>query len=70
MTYAQVAQLAGSPRAYRAVRNILSKNFDPDISCHRVKRPNGGLGSYNRGRSKKQSLLAQEKLDLLGKGKK
>ena len=36
LTYKQVAKLAGKPRAYRAVGNILNKNYNPKIPCHRV----------------------------------
>lgn len=60
MTYKQIALLAGSPRAYRAVGNILKKNWDPKIPCHRVIRSDGEPGGYNRGRSKKIQLLKQE----------
>lgn len=37
LTYREVARRAGSPRAYRAVGNILNKNPDPKrVPCHRV----------------------------------
>ncbi|MBP7671047.1 MGMT family protein [Candidatus Gracilibacteria bacterium] len=49
MTYKQVATLAGNPRAARAVGMIMSKNFNPEIPCHRVIRSDGSLGGYNRG---------------------
>ncbi len=61
LTYKQVAQRAGKPLAWRAVGNILSKNFDPSIPCHRVIRSGGKLGGYNRGASKKKLLLELEK---------
>ncbi len=61
MTYAQVAGLAGNPRAARAVGMIMSKNYDPAVPCHRVIRSDGGLGGYNRGIEKKAEILAQEK---------
>lgn len=61
MTYAQVAKAAGRPRAYRAVGNILNKNFDPDIPCHRVIRSDGRTGGYNRGSDKKLKLLLAER---------
>ncbi|MCL5666252.1 MAG: MGMT family protein [Patescibacteria group bacterium] len=60
LTYGQVAFLAGSPNACRAVGNILSKNFDPSIPCHRVVRADGKLGGYNRGRRKKCEILRSE----------
>lgn len=61
LTYAQVAGLAGNPKAARAVGNIMSKNYDPGIPCHRVIRSDGGLGGYNRGIENKAALLEQEK---------
>ncbi len=60
LTYKQVAILAGSPKAFRAVGNILTKNYNPDIPCHRVIRSDGQVGGYNRGSSNKQKLLQQE----------
>jgi len=61
-TYAQVAALAGSPRAYRAVGNILNTNYDPSIPCHRVVRSDGTPGGYNRGTKKKIAILKKERL--------
>jgi len=61
MSYKEIAQKANSPRAYRAVGNILSKNYDPKIPCHRVIRANGETGGYNRGKAKKAKKLKQEK---------
>lgn len=49
MSYAQVAAAAGSPNASRAVGNIMSHNFDPDVPCHRVIRADGTPGGYNGG---------------------
>ena len=60
MTYSQVAALAGNPKAARVVGNIMSKNYDPAIPCHRVIRSDGGLGGYNRGIEKKAAILAEE----------
>ena len=61
LTYQEVARKAGSPKASRAVGSILSKNYDPQIPCHRVIRSNGGLGGYNRGLARKKSILNMEK---------
>lgn len=61
LTYKQVAALAGRPGAYRAVGNILSKNYDPKIPCHRVIRSDGKLGGYNRGPEQKAKILKVEK---------
>jgi len=61
LTYGEVAILAGRPGAARAVGNILSKNFDPKVPCHRVIRADGKLGGYNRGAEKKAKILMAEK---------
>ena len=59
-TYKKVAELAGNPKAFRAVGSILNKNYNPDIPCHRVIRSDGKLGGYNRGQSLKKLLLESE----------
>ena len=63
MTYKQVAEAAGSPRAYRAVGSILRENYDPAIPCHRVVRSDGSVGEYNRGADVKRRLLKEERGD-------
>ncbi len=60
LSYREVARRAGSPLAYRAVGNILNKNFNPKIPCHRVIRSNGKAGGYNRGSRKKIQILKRE----------
>lgn len=60
LSYQEVARLAGSPHASRAVGNILNKNYDPTIPCHRVIRSDGSLGGYNRGPKRKREILEQE----------
>lgn len=60
LTYQEVARRAGKPRAYRAVGNILNKNYDPRIPCHRVVRSDGTPGGYNGGAKKKRELLRRE----------
>ena len=61
MTYAEVARRAGNAKASRAVGNLMAKNFDPNIPCHRVVRSDGLIGNYNRGGStaKMKRLLAE-----------
>ena len=61
MTYAQVACRAGSPEAFRAVGNILNKNYDKNIPCHRVIRSDGKTGGYNRGVKTKVFMLKKER---------
>ncbi len=60
LTYKEVARLAGRPKAYRAVGNILNKNYNPKIPCHRVIRSDGSLGGYNRGSLQKKKILQRE----------
>lgn len=60
MAYKEVALKAGNPKAYRVVGNILNKNYNPLIPCHRVIRSDGKLGGYNRGVNKKRELLKKE----------
>ena len=60
LSYKKVAELAGRPKAWRAVGNLLNKNTDPKIPCHRVIRSDGRVGGYNRGRKRKIKLLKAE----------
>jgi len=64
LTYKQVAELAGRPRAWRAVGNILSKNKDPKIPCHRVIRSDGKIGGFRLGKKAKEKLLKKEGVKL------
>jgi len=61
LSYKEVAERAGSPRAYRAVGNVLNKNYDPNIPCHRVIKSTGEAGGYNRGEEKKKEKLEKER---------
>ena len=61
MTYKEVAVRAGNPGAARAVGMLMSKNYNPDIPCHRVIRSDGKVGDYNRGGpSRKVEMLLEE----------
>lgn len=65
MTYKEVAVKAGSPKAARAVANIMAANYDLEVPCHRVIRTDGGLGGYNRGGvEKKRVILESEGIKL------
>jgi len=64
MTYQQVAQRIGQPRSYRAVGNVLNKNENRRIPCHRVIRSDNQIGGYNRGSQLKRKLLRKEGIDL------
>ena len=62
LMYQQVARLAGRPRAYRAVGNILNKNRDTKaVPCHRVIRSDGTVGGYAWGTKRKMALLMWER---------
>jgi methylated-DNA-[protein]-cysteine S-methyltransferase len=62
MTYKEVAIAAGKPFAFRAVANIMAKNYDPTVPCHRVIRSDGSLGGYNRGgEAAKRAILEAER---------
>ena len=60
LTYKEVAEKAGSEKAYRSVGNILNKNYNSKIPCHRVIRSDGKIGGYNRGSKNKKDLLKKE----------
>lgn len=61
LSYQEVAKLAGSPRAYRAVGNIMHNNPDPkNIPCHRVVASNNYLGGYAWGKAAKIKKLITE----------
>jgi len=62
MTYQQVAQGIGHPKAYRAVGNILNKNRSRQVPCHRVIRSNGQIGGFREGSHLKEKLLKKEGL--------
>jgi methylated-DNA-[protein]-cysteine S-methyltransferase len=64
LTYKEVAIKTGNPKAYRAVGNILNKNYNPNIPCHRVVRSDGKTGGYNRGADEKVKKLKYEGVDL------
>lgn len=60
LTYKEVAEKAGRPRAFRAVGNALNKNRDPKVPCHRVIRSDGKIGGYARGTKLKEKILKKE----------
>jgi methylated-DNA-[protein]-cysteine S-methyltransferase len=60
-SYADVAALAGSPRAFRAVGTACATNPLPVIvPCHRVVRADGAAGGYAGGPEAKRVLLSLE----------
>lgn len=60
LSYKQVASLAGSPLASRAVGNIMRNNMDKNVPCHRVIKSDGTLGGYNGLKGEKEKLLKKE----------
>jgi len=60
LTYKDVAKIAGNEKASRPVGNILHKNQDPKIPCHRVIRSDGKFGGYNKGAELKIEKLRKE----------
>jgi len=67
LTYKKVSELAGFPRAWRAVGNVLSKNRNLKIPCHRVIKSNGKIGGFNLGIKKKIALLMREGVKIENK---
>lgn len=60
-SYATVAQLAGNPKAVRAVGTACATNPLPlVVPCHRVVRSDGSAGQYAGGEAAKLTLLALE----------
>jgi methylated-DNA-[protein]-cysteine S-methyltransferase len=60
-SYAAIAELAGNPKAVRAVGTACATNPLPVVvPCHRVVRSDGSLGGYLGGVDAKRILLALE----------
>lgn len=61
VTYSEVADMVGRPKAVRAVANACASNPVPLIvPCHRVIRKGGNLGGYGLGLERKRKLLELE----------
>ena len=63
-TYGDIAALAGSPRAHRAVGNIMRECRDPGTPCHRVIAAGGALGGYAGNLQLKRELLRREGIEV------
>lgn len=62
LSYGEVAQAIGEPRAVRAVANACAGNhIGVFIPCHRVIRGDGALGGYRWGLSRKRALIDGER---------
>jgi O-6-methylguanine DNA methyltransferase len=66
-TYGDVAELAGRPRAARAVGNIMRECRARDVPCHRVVGAGGALGGYGGNIELKRSLLRAEGVVAVGR---
>lgn len=62
LTYAQLAERIGAPRAARAVGHACAANrIAVAIPCHRVVRSDGDLSGYRWGVQRKRALLERER---------
>jgi methylated-DNA-[protein]-cysteine S-methyltransferase len=66
-TYGDVAEIAGYPRAARAVGTVMKNCSTPDVPCHRVVAANGRIGGYGGNESVKRALLRAEGLSVSAK---
>jgi AraC family transcriptional regulator of adaptative response/methylated-DNA-[protein]-cysteine methyltransferase len=61
MTYSEIADAIGEPKAVRAVARACATNaLAVAIPCHRVVRADGNLAGYRWGVERKRTLLARE----------
>lgn len=69
LSYKKVTEKAGFPKAWRAVGNVLNKNRNKRIPCHRVVCSGGKVGGYWQGIKKKILLLKKEGIKTSPSGK-
>jgi len=62
MTYGQIAQILGKPKAARAVGNVLHYNSSLQVPCHRVVNKKGrvAFNFAHGGATKQYQLLLKE----------
>jgi O-6-methylguanine DNA methyltransferase len=60
LAYKQVAQKLGNTRLARAVGNVLNKNRDKIVPCHRVVKSDSSVGGYTQGTAEKIKKLKSE----------
>lgn len=65
-TYGDVAEAAGSPRASRAVGNIMRECRSAGVPCHRVIAAGGRLGGFGGNLQLKRELLRAEGILVTG----
>jgi len=69
VSYGTLAEMAGYPRAARAVGNAMASNPIPIVvPCHRVVRSDGSLGRYGDDPAWKERLLDHEQKHAAGSG--
>ena len=66
-TYGDIAAAAGSPRASRAVGNIMRECKSPGVPCHRVIAAGGQLGGFGGSVQMKRELLRAEGVTVIGR---
>jgi methylated-DNA-[protein]-cysteine S-methyltransferase len=65
VAYGELAEMAGYPRAARAVGNVMAANPIPVVvPCHRVIRADGSLGNYGDDPAWKSRLLEHERAEV------
>ena len=66
VSYGELAERLGKPRAVRAVGQANAKNpIAIVVPCHRVLASDGALGGYSAGQERKAWLLAHERIQAL-----
>jgi len=63
-TYGDIAAIAGSPRAWRAVGSIMRECRDPGVPCHRIIAAGGRLGGYGSTLQVRRELLRAEGIEV------
>ena len=65
-TYGDIARLAGRPRAWRAVGNIMRNCHQRGVPAHRVIAAGGRIGGYGGHEALKRALLRAEGITVVG----
>jgi len=63
-TYGEIARVLGNLRYCRFVGNVLNKNSDSEVPCHRVVRSDAKVGGFRYGKKKKIELLRKEGIKI------
>lgn len=69
VSYSELAQRIGMPRAVRAVASAVARNkVAVLVPCHRVVHKDGSAGNYRWGSTLKQELIKWERHELSARG--